>query len=329
MRRTHCAFLAALLPAGLLLSAAVAAPPAQHDPASEPAFQEGQIWDVGHHRLLSLEELIAGLASRQVIYLGEEHRNHWHVESALMILRALISRGLRPVLALEMFGWDGQTALDRLSDSDMTPDRLLKESRWEQNWGGSYDDYEPLVRLAREARLPLLALNPPRTLVRLVASRGLAQALTDPDMARWDMTEETFADEPAYRDLIDRQLHLCHGGLSDDAYQRMYEASVFRDEGMAKTIAESLDHTGGSIEPSDRPHGPVVSYTGGGHIQYQLPVPRRVLRRRSGSVEQATIYMTAFDPARTDEIRALFKDAVADYLWLTPVGAHGVPRRCP
>jgi hypothetical protein len=73
--------------------------------------------------------------------------------------------------------------------------------------------------------------------------------------------------------------------------------------------------------------GPVVSYTGGGHIQYRLPVPNRV-QRRAGSIKQTTIYMTAFDPTRTEEIRELLRDAIADYVWLTPLSAHGAPRRC-
>ncbi|MEK6526781.1 MAG: hypothetical protein AABZ22_07905, partial [Nitrospirota bacterium] len=77
-----------------------------------------------------------------------------------------------------------------------------------------------------------------------------------------------------------------------------------------------------------RSAGPIVSYTGGGHVQYQLPVPNRVLRRRTVPVRQTTIYMTAYEPGRVDEVRELIRDAIADYVWLTPLGAHGSPRRC-
>jgi uncharacterized iron-regulated protein len=297
---------------------------AQSDPPSPepvPAFQEGQIWDVKHHHVITFEELTAELASRQVIYLGEEHHNHWHVKSALTILQALISQGRHPVLALEMFGWDGQAALDGyVSDQDGTSDRFLKESRWEQNWGGAFGDYEPLIAFAQTHHLPVLALNPPRPLVRLVAKQGLVQALADPAMAEWGMKDEPYPEDASYHEMITKPLRRCHGGLSDEDYQRMYEASTFRDEGMAKTIAESLRRAG--------PDGPVVSYTGGGHIQYQLPVPNRVQRRLAEPVKHTTIYMTAFEPNRVEEIRALLEEPIADYVWLTPAGAHGAPRRC-
>jgi len=294
-------------------------------PASQ-TFQEGQVVEVRSGRPISFENWIADLALRDVIYVGEEHRNRSHVEAALKILQALLARGRQPVLGLEMFGWDGQVGLDRyLSDRGAARDHFLQESRWEQNWGGAYDDYEPLISLARDRHIPVLALNPPRALVRRVASQGLALALADPEMSQWGMRDEPRSDEPAYHETILKQLRLCHAGLSDEAYQRMYEASVFRDEGMAKTIADYLRRT--QDQPGAR-GGPIVSYTGGGHIQYQLPVPNRVLRKRAVPVSHATIYLTAYEPGRSEEIRELIRDSIADYVWLTPLGSHGSPRRC-
>ncbi len=286
------------------------------------AFQEWQVLEVKTARTVSFQDWMTELASSDVIYLGEEHRNRSHVEAAVKILDALLTRDRRPVLAIEMFGWDGQAGLDRyLSDRETTRDRFLQESRWEQNWGGAYDNYEPLINFARERHLSVLALNPPRSLVRRVATQGLARALADPDMNRWGMRNELLFDEPAYRDVILKQLRLCHTGLSDDDYRRMYEASIFRDEGMAKTISAHLGNARAGV-------GPVVSYTGSGHIQYRLPVPNRVQRRRTGVVKQTTVYLTSFEPGRAEEIREVLRDAIADYVWLTPRSAHGAPRRC-
>jgi uncharacterized iron-regulated protein len=324
--------LAGFISSSLLIMAAASLAAQSDAPSPEPvpAFQEGQIWEVKEHRVITFDALAAELLSSEVIYLGEEHHNRWHVESALLVLRALISQGRHPVLALEMFGWDGQAALDRyVSHQDEAQDRFLRESRWEENWGGPFDDYAPLIALARTDHLAVLALNPPRPLVRLVAKRGLAQALADPGMAEWGMKDEHYPEDSSYRDMITKPLRRCHGGLSDGDYQRMYEASMFRDEGMAKTIAESLRRAGTTPDLQGHPmEGPIVSYTGGGHIQYQLPVPSRVQRRRVGSIRHTTIYMTSFDPSRTEEIRALLTESIADYVWLTPVGAHGTPRRC-
>jgi uncharacterized iron-regulated protein len=291
-----------------------------------PAFEAWQVWDVESGRAIAFDEWAQVLAVQDVIYLGEEHRNHWHIEAALKVLQTLIDRGRHPILAVEMFGWDGQPGLtEYVMSREVERDQFLKDTHWEQNWGGTFQDYEPLVAFARSRQLPLLALNPPRPLVRKVATQGWKKAIDDPEMMTWGMKQEPILEDPAYRGVILRQLHLCHGGLPEDAYERMYEASMFRDEGMAKTIVEALH-----APPSDRHSnpGPIVSYTGGGHIQYQLPIPKRVLRKHAGDVRQTTVYMTSFQPDHPEEVQELLRDAIADYVWLTPVSANGPAKRC-
>lgn len=315
--------LAMLLLAGCAapLSAGEASPP-----PTRPAFQEWQVWDVKAGQPVALDSWLASLASARIIYIGEEHRNRWHIQAALKILRSLDANNLRPAVALEMFGWDGQEAINRyLSSSPPPRDRFLQESRWEEGWGGPFEDYEPLVAFAQERHLPLLALNPPRELVRLVARQGLEQANQDERVARWGMRDEVLPDDGAYRSVVLEQIRRCHAELNDDAYRRMYEASLFRDEGMAKIIAAHIQ-TGRATAGA----GPVLVYTGGGHIQYRLPVPNRVARRIGArdAVGQPTIYLAAYEPDRPDAIRELLQSAIADYVWLTPLSAHGPPRRC-
>ncbi len=297
------------------------------DPAQNtPVFQAGQIWDVRTGRVVTFDDLLAAIHSADVVYLGEEHHNARHIDAALRVLRGLHAAGRRPTLGLEMFGWEAQPALDRYgAEPDWPRDEFLKAAGWEQNWGGAFADYEPLLLHAREHRLPLVALNPPKALVRLVAKQGLATALTDPAMARWDMQAEPMVDDPAYKEMIVTPLRKCHGGLSDDAYQRMYDASMFRDEGMAKVVANAVRRLSSKPETGA---GPVVSYTGNGHINYRLPVPKRVARRTDGAARQVTIALASFDPSRAEEIQTLLADGVADYLWLTPLGPHGAPKRC-
>lgn len=283
-------------------------------------FGTGQILSTATGQPVRFEPWLDELAAADVIYLGEEHHNRSHVEAAVTMLQALMVRGHRPVLALEMFAWDSQPSLDRyVADRQFSTEEFLSESRWEHNWGGPFDDYSPLVTFAREQRITVLALNPPRALVRRVSRDGLTRALQDPEMARWGMQGESFVDDTAYRERIVGPLRRCHGGMPDDGYERMYEASLFRDEGMAKTIAGALQGA-----PAGRP---VVSYTGGGHIQYRVPVPNRV-QRRIASARQISIYLAAYDPRFADEVREALRDGIADYVWLTPLGAHGPPRRC-
>jgi uncharacterized iron-regulated protein len=325
-RRTIAVFTILLLGLFLAFSSWAGLSAETETKISPSTFEAWQVLDVQTGKLIAFDEWVTLLAEQEVIYLGEEHRNQWHIEAALKVLRAIMDRGTQPLLAMEMFGWDGQAAIDRyLHDSSMTREQFLKASHWEQNWGGAFHDYEPLVAFAHTSHLSLLALNPPRPLVRNVSAHGLKYALNDPEITAWGLDGTHLVEDAAYREVILRQLQLCHGGLAEEAYERMYQASMFRDEGMAKTIADFLGSASG--DPTSGV-GPLVSYTGGGHIQYHLPVPKRVSRRRAGAVKQKTVYMTSFRPDHPEEAQELLRDGIADYLWLTPVSAGGPAQRC-
>ena len=289
-------------------------------------FREGQIIDTANGQFISLEQLVSHLLQQEVVYLGEEHHNRFHINSALSVLNGLSAAGRRPVLAMEMFGWDAQPLLDRyVGGAELSRQEFLSQVGWSQNWGGAFETYEPLVAFAKHERLGLVALNPPKSLVRLVAREGLDHARGEADWKRWKMQDETIVDDPLYRQRIFDQLRACHGGGSDDMYRTMYEASMVRDEGMARTVVALVE----SIrERSNASVGPIVSYTGGGHVQYNLPVANRVVRRLSGHVRQTSVYMTSYERGRQEDVREMLEGKIADYVWLTPVSGEGMPRRC-
>ncbi len=293
--------------------------------SSIASWQAGLVIELKTGQPLDLPTFLSTLSRYEIVYLGEEHYNQHHIDAALTVLQSALADGRRPVLTMEMFGWDGQPALDEyLSAPAQDRLRFLEQARWKQNWGGAFDNYEPLVNFSREHRLALRAMNPPKTLIRQVVKVGLDEARTGQDWAEWGMNREDIVDDQAYRARILDQLKRCHGGGTDEDYVRMYEASMVRDEGMAKTVADALMTA--RRDPQNRTV--ILSYTGGGHIQFNLPVPKRVARRLDMPVAQTTVYLTSFDPTRIGEIQDLLHDGIADYLWLTPVSQQGPPQRC-
>lgn len=287
---------------------------------AKPSFKVGQIYHVADQTLLTVEDLTPHLLAADVIFLGEEHYTPSHIETAITVLDVLHKHQRLPGLAMEMLSWDGQPGLDRyISQSEMTVPQFLEESRWKENWGGDFPDYQPLVDYARTHHLPLLGLNPPKYLVRLVAKKGLTEALKTPDLASWAMTKEA-TDDPEYESLIFEQITACHPKLPDHVYRRIFEASIIRDEGMATVIRNFLDK-----RPT--PHTPLVSYTGGGHIQYGVPVPKRV-KQTHPAIKTVTIYLVAWDPAKEEEVLTELQNGIADFLWLTPLGPKGLQERC-
>jgi len=294
--------------------------------ASSPTFRTfkiGQLWNVTSGQLTSLAAITPALMDADVIYLGEEHYTPSHIQAALKILNILLSHSRMPALAMEMFSWDGQIALDQYRERKITSQKeFLRAARWSKNWGGSYQNYAPLVQYTLTHNLPLYALNPPRPLVRLVASKGLKNVRLDPLIRYWGAeTFWPFPDDAEYRQVIFHQITACHKGLSDTTYERIYEASIFRDEGMASVITSYLRKK----SPTD---GPLVSYTGGGHIQYHVPIPQRVQKGQSAKIKDITIYLMTLDPDRGEEIRRSLAEHIADYVWLTKPGPGGPQARC-
>ena len=278
------------------------------------------IYDVSRQQPISFEDLLPQLLAADVIFIGEEHYTPSHLEAAQKILNALLAHQRHPALAMEMFSWDGQDGLDRyIQDPGFTTEQLLKESHWNTNWGGNFVDYQPLVTFAKSHQVQIFGLNPPRPLVRLVATKGLREGLQDPDMKNWPVGD-IVTDDAEYEKLIFEQIEACHPGLPDHVYRRIFEASIFRDEGMATVITNYLKEKSPTA-------GPLVSYTGGGHIQFKVPVPKRVERKHPG-VKSITIYLEAWDPSKENEIRSELKTGIADFLWLTPLGPKGLQPHC-
>ncbi|MFO0774962.1 MAG: ChaN family lipoprotein [Nitrospiraceae bacterium] len=307
---------------------------AMSSPTALPNFPVGTILDVSTGRPVvtsgdedALRRWMGSLAQADVVMFGEEHHNRHHVAAALSVTRALLDEGRRPVLAAEMFSWDGQAALDRQLSTDPQPaDVFLDSARWTQNWGGPYADYAPLVDFAKEHRLPFVALNAPRPMVRMVGRQGLEAALISDEVKASGLSRQDLVEDPAYRGVILDQLKACHGGGGDDRhFERMYEASLFRDEAMARTAAEQVRRLRAQV---DAANGPLVTYTGTGHIQYDLPIPKRLARRLDGQVKIVTIQMASALQDRADLLREWLDGKIADYIWLTDVGDHGPPARC-
>ncbi len=287
---------------------------------AKSSFEVGQIYQVSEQTLLTVDDLKPHLLAADVIFIGEEHYTPSHLQTAQTILTILLANQRQPSLAMEMFSWDGQPALDRyIHKPEITIEQLVEESYWKKNWGGEFAEYQSLVTFSKSRQLNLLALNPPRPLVRLVATQGLHKAMQDPEMDNWSINK-LVTDDPEYENLIFEQIESCHAGLPDHVYRRIFEASIFRDEGMAQIIRNYLNRK----RPSE---GPIVSYTGGGHIQYHIPIPKRV-KRTQAEVKIVTIYLVAWDPSKEEEVQAELQNGIADFLWLTPLGPKGIQARC-
>ena len=145
--------------------------------------------------------------------------------------------------------------------------------------------------------------------------------MLDPAMDKWGVKKDISLDDQEYKKVIFKPIQLCHPGMSKKMYDGYYQASIFRDEGMAKVITEYVAH-------KPKGDGPLVSYTGGGHVQYDVPIPKRVRRDTSPELKDVSIYLISLDPAHEADIAESMKEGIADYIWIRALGPGGPQPKC-
>ena len=118
--------------------------------------------------------LLAELATRPVVLLGESHDNAEHHRWQLHTIAALHALQPNLVLGFEMFPRRVQKALDEWVAGELSEEEFLKRSEWNRVWGFDARLYMPIFDFARMHRVPMIALNVDRDLVARVGERGWA-----------------------------------------------------------------------------------------------------------------------------------------------------------
>ncbi|MFM9903008.1 MAG: ChaN family lipoprotein [Pyrinomonadaceae bacterium] len=134
----------------------------------------------------SLDAVIKALGGVDVVFLGEQHDDSVaHALEFEIFQRAVDGYAPRRKVALsmEMFERDVQIVVNEYLNGQITEAQFLASSR---PWGNYKTDYRPLVELAKEKRLPVIAANAPRRYVNMV-SRGGRETLNGltKDAKKW------------------------------------------------------------------------------------------------------------------------------------------------
>jgi uncharacterized iron-regulated protein len=120
----------------------------------------------------TMEQVIDAVGQNDVIFLGEKHDDSVaHTLQFEIFRQAFEKYGIaREVsLSLEMFERDTQVVLNEYLAGLVTEKKFLDDSR---PWGNYKTDYRPLVELAREKSLKVIAANAPRRYVNMVSRNG-------------------------------------------------------------------------------------------------------------------------------------------------------------
>ncbi|MEE4354520.1 MAG: ChaN family lipoprotein [Desulfatiglans sp.] len=261
----------------------------------EPAhFRAGTIIHTESGKAIKFDTLISQLAEKELVFVGEVHDNPEHHLIQVQILQAL-TRGRRPVVAMEFFEKSRQAVLDSYVSGISSEKEFLKGVEWNDQWRFDYHLYRPLMLHIREKRGKILAINAPASLVRKVARSGI-MSLKPHERDR--IAEDIDLENKKHRDYIETVFknHI-HKDLG--SFDFFYQAQCVWEDTMAESIAQYL------TKNRER----VIVLSGNGHIINKYGIPDRTSRRTD--VTLATVLLKPLTGHVT------LKKRESDYIWLT------------
>jgi uncharacterized iron-regulated protein len=276
----------------------------------EPAVR---VYDTKTRRFVSFRQFADVVASRDLVFFGEQHDDPTTHAAEHAVLAALGERRSHVVLTLEMFERDVQATLDQYLAGAVPEEKFLATSR---PWERYATDYRPMVELARVRGWPVVAANVPRRLASAVSRRGLAVLDTMNARDRGYMAKQHACPKDTYYEKFAETMkgHSAGGGPPTAAdmaamaqmTDRFYEAQCVKDEAMGEAIAEAFMRA---------PKGSVVFQVDGAfHSDFGLGTVERARRRLPKASSVIITAVPVADLAKPDtEAHA----AKADYVMFT------------
>ncbi len=120
----------------------------------------------------TFDQIIEAVGRNEVVFLGEMHDDAVGHAVQFEIFKAAVEKygSTRPVaLSLEMFERDVQMVVNEYLTGLISEKKFMDDSR---PWGNYKTDYRPLVELAKEKNLKVIAANAPRRYVNMVSRGG-------------------------------------------------------------------------------------------------------------------------------------------------------------
>jgi uncharacterized iron-regulated protein len=240
-------------------------------------------------------EVIADMARRDVVLLGETHDDADHHRWQLHTLSAL--HALRPgmVIGFEAFPRSAQPVLERWVRGELTLAQLVEQSKWAEVWKFDVELYRPLFEFARLNRVPMVALNIDR------AERDAVSRPAPAPKAYEDALFEAF------------QAHARKGESRDGKpFQDFVRAQQAWDRAFAETLARHAGRAGAGTL--------AVGIIGRGHLAYGHGV---ALQLRDLGVPSVGTLLPLSAPQECTELKA----GLADAAFLIPGQPEGEPPR--
>lgn len=202
--------------------------------SAAPLIAADRIERTTDDKVISFSELIGDLKKTQLVFIGEVHDDREHHQFQLDVVKGLREAGARIAIGVEMFSDDWQPALDRWVDGRIS--LLDFVEIYQRNWTIPWACYDTLFLYARNNRIPIIALNPPKEVVQKVFRHGFASlGPNDRKLLPEGVSCEV---DTSYRRFI-RSMFADHGS-DPQRFDNFCEAQLVRNRTMAKHLSNYL-----------------------------------------------------------------------------------------
>lgn len=190
-------------------------------------------------KVTDYDALLKEASKADIIFFGELHNNpicHWlQLELAKDLAK---EKGKNLLMGAEMFEADNQLVINEYLQKTITEKQLKDESKMWNNFG---TDYKPLIELARNQGLQMIATNIPRRYASIVSKQGIealdklsaeARAFIAPTPIKVDLTL------PAYASMVKMMSGDAPHGSPQMKPEYFAQAQASKDATMAHFIGK-------------------------------------------------------------------------------------------
>jgi hypothetical protein len=133
------------------------------DSLRHPYFRSLERQLAGDVRVVNREELLAAAARSDIVYVGDFHARVEYQRFAADLLSRLAHEVPRIALGIEFVYARQQRLLDRRQEGAIDDEELLRRMHYREEWGYPWEGYRTILDSARDAGMPVHALDaPPR-----------------------------------------------------------------------------------------------------------------------------------------------------------------------
>jgi len=263
----------------------------------------GKLWDMNSRSFINEDELITRIIASDVLMLGEVHDNVEHHELQQKLFKARIESGRQPALMMEQLDAQSQPILDQaLAGEDR--DKVLNNVTALIKFSDT-QFYTPLLSIAIDNRLPVIAANVPNHLLRPVIWDSYEAY--DADELKRLMVEDVWNE--SRQEYLARNMGGAHcGQLREELRVGLTRSQRLRDALMTDSAIASVDRG-------------VVAIVGSSHARYDIGLPLYFAARAPTShilsIGFVEVTENANDPSVYNRVSAT-GEAPYDVMWFTP-----------